>query len=123
MSFLIAAFGLCMATLGVIGIVRPERLIGFARSWQTPTGLYAAAAIRIVLGALLLLAAPQARAPNVLRILGVFILVAGLATPLIGLERSHTVIEWWAARGPVFQRAWAGCALVFGLFLVYAVAP
>lgn len=123
MSLLVALFGLFISALGVLGMVNPERLISFARSWQTPTGVYVGAGFRIVLGLLLFLAAPGSRAPDTLRILGVVILVVGLATPFFGLERFHRLLEWWAARGPVFIRAWAGLALAFGLFLVYAVAP
>jgi len=45
MSVLVAFFGLFMGTLGLLGMARPERLTSFARSWQTPTGLYVAAAL------------------------------------------------------------------------------
>jgi hypothetical protein len=81
MSLLVALFGLLFSTLGVVGMVNPERLVSFARSWQTPAGLYATALLRIVLGLLLLMVAPDSRAPDMLRILGVVILVSGLATP------------------------------------------
>jgi len=71
----------------------------------------------------LFLAAPDSRAPVTLRILGVVTLVADLATPLFGLKRFHRVFDWWAALRPAFKRAWAGCALAFGLLLFYAVVP
>jgi len=123
MSVLVAFFGLFMGTLGLLGMALPERLTSFARPWQTPTGLYVAAALRLVMGLALFLAAPDSRVPATLRVLGIVILVAGLATPFFGLERSRRVLEWWAARSPAFKRAWAGCALAFGLLLLYAVAP
>lgn len=123
MSLLVALFALFIGALGLVGLARPERLIRFATSWQTPTGLYVAAALRIVLGLALFLAAPDSRAPVTLRILGVVTLVAGLATPFFGLERFHRVLDWWAALRPAFKRAWAGCALAFGLLLFYAVVP
>ena len=50
MSLLVALLGLLIGTLGAVGMVQPERLISFARAWQTPTGLCVAAALRIVLG-------------------------------------------------------------------------
>jgi hypothetical protein len=49
--------------------------------------------------------------------------VAGLLTPVVGLERARRIIRWWSQRGPAFMRAWAGAALVFGLLTAYAVAP
>lgn len=123
MSLLVALFGLLMSIIGVIGMVHPERLIGFAKSWHTPIGLYLAATVRIVLGLLLFLAAPDSRTPDMLRIVGVIILVVGLSTPFLGLERFGRLLEWWAVRGSAFRRAWAGCALALGLLLIYAVAP
>jgi len=51
------------------------------------------------------------------------ILVAGLITPLFGLERFGRILNWWSARGPVFMRVWAGFALVMGLLLAYALVP
>jgi hypothetical protein len=67
--------------------------------------------------------APTSRAPTTIRILGVVIIVAGLITPLLGVERARMIVEWWATQGSGFMRAWAGFALAFGLFLAYAVAP
>jgi len=123
MALLVTLFGVFLGTLGLVGMVRPHRLIRMARSWQTPTGLYAAAALRIALGLLLILVAPNSRFPGVLRILGIVILLSGLATPIVGLGRFHRILEWWANRGPAFQRAWASCAFSVGLFLIYAVTP
>ena len=121
MSLVVVIFGLLMAALGLLGLMAPQRLIGFVRSWQTTTGLYAAAALRLALGAALFLAAPTSRAPDVLQVLGVFVFVVGLATPFFGLERFRKLLEWWSARSPGFVRTWAGVVLGFGLLLVYAV--
>jgi hypothetical protein len=123
MALIAFALSLFIAGLGVVGTVSPSTLLRLVGWFQTPTGLYVAAAIRIVLGAALFLAAPTSRAPKALRVLGVFIFVAGLATPVFGLDRFRGVIEWWAARGQAFMRVWAGFALVFGLLLAYAVMP
>jgi hypothetical protein len=49
MSLLVALFGLFIATLGLVGMIGPERLFRFAKPWQTPGGLYVAAAFRIAL--------------------------------------------------------------------------
>jgi hypothetical protein len=120
-SLVVVILGLFMAALGLLGVVAPPRLIGFVRSWQTPTGLYAAAALRLVLGVALFLAAPTSRAPDVLQPLGVFVFAAGVATPFFGLERFRKLLDWWSARGSGFLRTWACFALGFGLLLVYAV--
>jgi hypothetical protein len=123
MALVALALSLVVASVGALGVVSPPKLLNLVRSFHSPVGLYVAAAFRVVLGAALVLAARTSRAPEVLRILGFIILVAGLVTPMFGLERFRRLIEWWFARGPAFTRAWSAVALAFGLLLAYAVLP
>ncbi len=123
MALVVVVLGLFMGALGALGVVAPARLIAFVRAFQTPAGLYFAAAIRLVLGVAMFTAAPSSRAPDVLRVLGVFVFIAGMTTPFLGLERFGKLLDWWAARSPMFIRTWAAFALAFGLLLVYAVTP
>lgn len=123
MAYVALVLSLSIAALGALGVVSPDRLLGVVRRFQSPAGLYAAAAIRLALGGALFLAAPTSRAPETLRILGIVILVAGVITPFFGLERFRRLLDWWAALGPGVIRAWAAFAAVFGLSLAYAVAP
>ncbi len=123
MAFVALALSLFVAALGALGMFSPTRLLNIVRHFQNPAGIYAAAALRIILGVALFLAAPTSRAPEVVRILGIIILVAGLITPLFGLERFRRLLDWWSAWGPAFMRVWAGFALAFGLLLAYTVVP
>ena len=122
MTIVAAILSLLIAAVGVLGIVAPERLVAFGRAIQTPAGLYAAGAFRVVLGIALFLAAPDSRAPDVIRVFGVIIIVGGVATPLVGLERSRKILDWWTQKGSWFIRLWSLVALGFGLWLAYAVA-
>ncbi len=122
MTWVALVLSLCIAALGAFGLASPSRLIGVVRHVQTPTGLYVVAAIRVVFGVALVLAAPGSRAPELLRILGWFVVVAGVITPFFGLERFSRLLEWWSARGPVFVRAWSGFAFVLGVGLAYSLA-
>lgn len=123
MAVVAFALSLLIAALGALGIASPDRLLGVVRRFQSPAGLYAAAAIRLVLGASLFVAAPASKAPEALRILGVVIVVAGLITPLIGIERFRRLLEAWSSMGSGFLRGWAAMALVMGLLLAYGVNP
>ena len=122
MTIVAVILSLLIAALGVLGIVAPGRLVAVGRSVQTPAGLYFAGAFRVLLGLVLFFAAPDSRAPGALRILGVIIVAGGIATPLIGLERSRKLIDWWAKKGSLFLRFWGGVACGFGLWLAYTVA-
>ena len=51
MTVLIALFGAAIAALGILGFVRPSRLVGFGTStFQSRAGLYWAMGMRVVLG-------------------------------------------------------------------------
>jgi len=123
MAFVALTFGIAIAVLGALGIVVPASLLSISRPFLTPAGLYAAAGLRLVLGTALFLAAPPSRAPKTLRTLGVVIIIAGIVTPLLGVEHARAIVDWWAAHGSVFMRVWAAVALAFGVFLAYAIAP
>ena len=117
------AFSLLVACLGALGVCAPTRLITFARKFQTPAGLYVAAASRVIFGAALFLAAPESRAPAVVRIVGVVVFAAGLALPWIGHERLWCMFDWWAAHGANAMRALGVVVLLGGLALVSALLP
>jgi hypothetical protein len=123
MALVALTFGVAMVVLGAVGIVAPVALLGVSRPFLTPAGLYAAAGLRLVLGTVLFLAAPTSRAPKPLRILGVVVIVAGVLTPLLGVDRARAIVDWWAAQGTGLMRVWAVVAASLGVFLVYATAP
>jgi len=60
---LILAFvlSLSVVVLGALGIVSPMMLLGVVRKFESPAGIYAAAALRIMLGVALFLSAPPSR--------------------------------------------------------------
>jgi len=115
--------GLFIVATGMCGVAAPHGLLTAVRFVLTPRGLYLVAAVRVVFGVILVLVAPSSRAPRVLRLLGLIMLVAGLTTPFFGLDRARAMLDWWSARGPAFMRVWAGLAVALGVFVVYAVAP
>ncbi|WP_378995445.1 hypothetical protein [Paraherbaspirillum soli] len=116
-------FGLVIAVIGVLGIAAPSTLLDFGRSLQTPFALYIVAAIRIGFGIALIRVAAISRTPKTFRILGVPIIIAGVVTPFIGVERARMIVDWWFAQGAWLMQIWAGLAVIFGLFIVYALTP
>jgi hypothetical protein len=103
MTLLVAFFGVLIALLGATGLFSPSTLLGRVDSARrTRRGLYAVIALRLVLG--------------------VISIVAAGSVPVIGLERVHAMVDWWAARPPLWIRAWACVAIAFGGFLIHAAA-
>jgi len=121
MTLIALVVGWFMVVAGVVGIVAPGALLAVGRHFLTPFGLSAAAAIRIAIGIVLMQAASTSRSRSALRAVGFFVLLAGVITPFIGVERSRAMVEWWWAQGPAFMRAWGVVALAAGAFVVHAV--
>jgi hypothetical protein len=115
--------GVAVAGLGLVGLVAPAQLLDFGRSLLTETGLYVVAAVRVAFGLLLLFAARLSRMPRTLRVLGIVIIVAGLTTPLFGVERSIAMFNWLSAQAPALVRVMATFAIAFGTLVVYATLP
>ena len=123
LRLLTIALGAVIAVIGLIGLATPSMLLEFGRSLQTPAALYVVAAVRVAFGALLLWVASTSRLPTLLRVVGAIIVVVGLLTPFIGVERTQAMLTAWSSLGPVFMRTAPGLAVLFGLFIIYAVSP
>ena|SRR5205814_3824755 len=119
LALLVALF---IMVVGLTGILTPDSLLKVGRYVVTPLGLYAVAVLRVFIGLVLLLVARRSRAPRVLGAVGAVVLVAGLATPLFGVERARAVLDWEATHGRELIRVGAGLALALGGFIAVAVA-
>ena len=117
------AVGLVIALLDAAAVVAPTLQLAVAESLLNPVGLYVVAGGRVVIGTVILLAAGVSRAPIALRILGIFIIIAGFATPIIGVERSRALLEWWVSQGEGLMRAAAGIVMLIAASLIYALLP
>jgi hypothetical protein len=113
--------GALISAIGLVGVAAPSLLLEFGQSLQTPAALYVVGAVRIAFGAVLVWVASVSRMPSTLRVLGIVIIVLGLFTPLFGVERSQATLGWFSSQGFLFVRALASVAIVFGLFIIYAV--
>src|SRR5256885_7897750 len=87
-----------MAAFGLVAIVKPALAHDLTRLFADKTGMWIATAIRAVLALGLLAAASESKAPMLLRILGLIILIVAIVMPILGLDRHRRMIEWWLAR-------------------------
>src|SRR5256886_13473976 len=110
-----------IAAMGVLVIVLPARSNDLTRLFADKTGLWVATAIRAILGLGLLAAAEDSKAPMLLRILGLIILVVAIAMPLLGLDRHRRMIDWWLARDRKIQIVCGAASLVLGVVLIYVI--
>jgi hypothetical protein len=117
-ALLVALFTI---VVGIVGLVSPDSLTALRRLYfATPGRLYPAAAVRVAMGLVLILAAPASRAPKILRALGAVVCMQGLAATLLGPERARAILEWETSH-PVLLRAGAVVALATGGFIAFVV--
>ena len=118
---LIVAF--FVIVVGVVGLIAPDRWMALGHYVVTPPGLYVIAVLRIAFGLVMIRVAGITRVPKVLRVIGVVLIAAGIATPIFGVERTRAVLDWEAAHGTNFLRAIASLLVVIGGLLAFAVVP
>ncbi|MFH1763333.1 MAG: hypothetical protein ABIF09_03985 [Gemmatimonadota bacterium] len=119
-AFVICLFG---AAVGALGAASPSRLVDALRKTQTPRGLILLGALRVLFGMALLFAASASKAPGLIPIVGVIVILKGVTLPLMGVERVRKLLDWWSTQGSLFLRGWALLAVTIGLVLAYAVLP
>lgn len=120
LAWIVALFAI---TVGLTGIVAPDRLLGLRSLVATQGALYVIGAIRMAFGVVLIMAAAGSRVPKTLRIVGAVMMLAGLSTPMFGIERTKVVMEWEVAQGPAFMRIVGVVVLALGGLLIFALIP
>jgi len=108
-----------IAGMGVVMIIRPALAQDLTRSFANKTGMWIATAIRAALALGLLAAASDSKAPMLLRLLGLLILIVAIVMPILGLDRHRRLIDWWLARPRTVQILCGAAAFVFGIGLIY----
>jgi hypothetical protein len=108
--------------IGMLGVVSPDTGSALRRLYfATPGRFYAAGAVRVGMGLVLILSASIARWPRTVRALGVVMCLQALAANLFGLERARAIMEWEAMQATVLLRTGALVALAAGGFIAFAV--
>ena len=119
-ALLVAVF---IIVVGIVGLISPDSVTTVRRLYfATPVGLYAAGAVRVAMGLVVILCAARSRAPKTLRALGAVMCMQALAAALLGPDRARAVLEWETMQGTAILRVGAAIALAIGGFIAFAVA-
>ena len=121
--WIVAGFGVLVCCVGTSAVVWPNSLVSFSNLFLTMRGLWIAAAIRLVIGALLWLTAPVSRTPLVFRLFGVLYFLSGILLPILGLDFLSGMVAWGSDLGDLALRGMGLLAAAFGAFFVWSVAP
>lgn len=118
-ALLVAVFTILV---GIVGIVSPEYGTMVRRGYfAMPITLYAAVALRMVMGLVVIRVAPASRAPNTMRALGAVMCLQALTATVLGPDHARAVMEWETKQGTALLRVGAAVALASGSFMVFAL--
>jgi len=117
------AVGLLITAAGMVVTLLPSGVTRFARHSITPLELYASAITRVGIGFCFILAAHTSRMPRLLRVLGIIAVIAGAATPLLGVNGAQAIATWVSQQGLGLVRVFGLLALAIGATIVYACGP
>ena len=108
--------------VGIVGIVSPEfGTMVRGHYFASPATMYPAAALRLVMGIVVILAAGPSRAPKTMRALGGLMCLQALAATVLGAEHARAVMEWETLQGTAILRVGAAVALAAGAFMAFAL--
>lgn len=122
MKTFIILFGLFVFVMAGVLVARPKEFTSYMLRHAGETWMHVGAvAVRLVLGAVLILYASQSRFPQTLQILGWIALIAGVVLILVPPGKFKQLIEWAFERLGSYTRIVGLFAVLFGGFLIYAV--
>ena len=122
MVLLVQIFAVFVALMGLMGLFAPAKLVGMvAALFDGIAGLWVAVGLRLVIGALLVLTAPQSRFPFLFWLIGLIAIVAAVVAVVMGHDRIRNFVMWWVRKPAGFTRLWSLIAIAFGVFIYYGL--
>lgn len=121
MLYVVAVFGALMCAGGLVGLVMPAPIMAIASHVAASRPLrIAAVVVRILLGAVIIIAANSTPYPLALKIIGVVVIMAGTLVGFAGREKLESWIRG-IRENPSWLRGMSLASLVLGAFLLHAV--
>ena len=119
MTLVIAALGVLILVLGLVGFTAPQRFRAMFAGMTSRQRFIAAIVLRLGGGVLLWLVADELRFPQVMRIIAVIAIAAAVGILVMGQERLDRLVDWWLGMSDSWLRVSTLFAAAFGAFLVY----
>src|SRR6185503_17424489 len=113
MDLLLPIFGFSVALVGLIGILNPRRLRELVSAGDMHSRFHSGIMMRIIVGGILIAAAPGYRFPLVINYMGLVALVWAIALYLLGEKRFERFADWWSNRPLASLRAASVVAVTF----------
>jgi len=120
MVIFVRLIGLFSVTAGIIFIIKSELMKRFAQFFIEGSRFYIIGVLRLIIGAVFLMAASQCRLPWPIIALGALILLSGITIFSIGLEKSKDIVTWMYSKPDWFLKLLSVFSIIIGGFILYS---
>ena len=122
MNYIILLFGAATLIAGIIIVINPETVFGPIRRNSESLSLHIlAVVVRVIIGAALIIYAPESKYPTAILILGWVSIIAAAVLGIMGRKNFKRLMSWALGLKDSLGRIAGFFAILFGGFLVYAV--
>ena len=116
---LIMIIGAVLGLLCLYGLIFPKQLIGWiSEFWKNKASFLLAIVVRLVFGALLILAATATKYETIFTFLGYLMILAAVMIAILGKTKISMMITWVKTWPLLWIRAWLMFGLIFAALLV-----
>ena len=122
MKLFVLLLGVVICAVCLVMLVRPQVMVGLADKVFNGRLIYLAALGRLLLGALLIAAAPSVAYSFAVEVLGWLFVLGGLLLVTIPIEVWQRLAKWAVSLPALAIRGAAVFAFAFGAFFVYAAS-
>ena len=120
MTQFVLLLGVAVGVAGLVMLARPRAMVGLADRVFNRRLIYLAALLRLLLGALLIAAAPSVGFSIAIEVIGWLMVLGALLLVTLPLALWQRLVNWAVALPNLAIRAAALFALALGIFFVYA---
>ncbi len=120
MKIIITLLGALFCLAGLVMVISPQTFRNAMNNFTGQRRFLFAVIARIVIGAILLLEAPNLKFTFAMQIIGGISILAAVVLLLMGQERMDRLIDWSMKMSDNAFRIWSVFAFAFGAFLIYA---
>jgi len=122
MIYIVALLAILICVASIVGIFKTSLFIDLVHNLVITRPLRVAAIVaRILLGIILIIAAPETRFPLTIVILGGLVILSGIVLIFTDEAKIQSWIDVWLRQSLLILRTIFLVAALFGLFLLYAV--
>jgi len=121
MILLVKLFAIAIIIHGCFLMLRPENLKVMLSWVKEGNRLYLIAAVRLIIGAILMIAASECRIEGIVLVLGVILFFSGVAGFMLKKEGMMKIVAWGEKRSLHDVRVIGTVALAFGVLIALAV--